>query len=116
MKELVFKGESNEVLTNSLLVAEKFGKDHKRVLQDIRDLKCSNQFRQHNFVLSSYYSDQNRELPMYVMNKDGFTLLVMGYTGETAMKYSRIYLEGSDKTITFVPYIYHYDANSRTTI
>lgn len=31
------------------------------------------------------------------------------------MKYSRIYLEGSDKTITFVPYIYHYDANSRTT-
>nr|DAL88096.1 MAG TPA: hypothetical protein [Caudoviricetes sp.] len=31
------------------------------------------------------------------------------------MKYSRIYLEGSDKTITFVPYNYHYDANSRTT-
>lgn len=97
MKELVFKGESNEVLTNSLLVAEKFGKDHKRVLQDIRDLKCSNQFRQHNFVLSSYYSDQNRELPMYVMNKDGFTLLVMGYTGETAMKFKEDYIEAFNK-------------------
>nr|DAZ09945.1 MAG TPA: KilAC domain protein [Caudoviricetes sp.] len=97
MKDLVFKGESNEVLTNSLLVAEKFGKDHKRVLQDIRDLKCSNQFRQHNFVLSSYYSDQNRELPMYVMNKDGFTLLVMGYTGETAMKFKEDYIEAFNK-------------------
>lgn len=97
MKELVFKGESNQVLTNSLLVAEKFGKDHKRVLQDIRDLKCSNQFRQHNFVLSSYCSDQNRELPMYVMNKDGFTLLVMGYTGETAMKFKEDYIEAFNK-------------------
>jgi anti-repressor protein len=97
MKELVFKGESNQVLTNSLLVAEKFGKDHKRVLQDIRDLKCSNQFRQHNFVLSSYCNEQNRELPMYVMNKDGFTLLVMGYTGETAMKFKEDYIDAFNK-------------------
>lgn len=78
MKELVFKGESNEVLTNSLLVAEKFGKDHKRVLQDIRDLKCSNQFRQHNFVLSSYYSDQNRELPTFVLLLDVGIAIVTG--------------------------------------
>ena len=97
MKDLVFKGESNQVLTNSLLVAEKFGKDHKRVLQDIRDLKCSNQFRQHNFVLSSYCNEQNRELPMYVMNKDGFTLLVMGYTGETAMKFKEDYIDAFNK-------------------
>lgn len=93
MKELVFKGESNQVLTNSLLVAEKFGKEHKRVMQDIRELKCSNQFKQHNFVLSSYKSEQNRELPMYVMNKDGFTLLVMGYTGEIAMKFKEEYIK-----------------------
>lgn len=93
MGELVFKGESNQVLTNSLLVAEKFGKEHKRVMQDIRELKCSNQFKQHNFVLSSYKSEQNRELPMYVMNKDGFTLLVMGYIGETAMKFKEEYIK-----------------------
>ncbi|WAX07472.1 hypothetical protein BF766P1_00036 [Bacteroides phage BF766P1] len=97
MKDLVFKGESNQVLTNSLLVAEKFGKEHKRVLQDIRDLKCSNQFKQHNFVLSSYCNDQNRELPMYVMNRDGFTLLVMGYTGEDAMKFKEDYIDSFNK-------------------
>nr|DAP92375.1 MAG TPA: hypothetical protein [Caudoviricetes sp.] len=33
MKELVFKGESNQVLTNSLLVADKFGKEHGDVLR-----------------------------------------------------------------------------------
>lgn len=33
MKELVFKGEGNQALTNSLLVAEKFGKEHRRVMQ-----------------------------------------------------------------------------------
>lgn len=97
MKDLVFKGESNQVLTNSLLVAEKFGKEHKRVLQDIRDLKCSNKFKQHSFVLSSYCNDQNRELPMYVMNRDGFTLLVMGYTGEDAMKFKEDYIDSFNK-------------------
>ena len=59
MNELVFKGENNQVLTNSLLVAEKFGKEHRGVMQDIRELGCSQFFREHNFVLSSYNSQQN---------------------------------------------------------
>lgn len=38
MTELVFKGQNDQVLTNSLLVAEKFGKEHKHVLDAIREL------------------------------------------------------------------------------
>jgi phage regulator Rha-like protein len=38
MNELVFKGQNDQVLTNSLLVAEKFGKEHKNVLSSIREL------------------------------------------------------------------------------
>lgn len=38
MTELVFKGQNDQVLTNSLLVAEKFGKEHKHVLDVIREL------------------------------------------------------------------------------
>lgn len=91
-KQIVFKGQNDQVLTNSLLVAEKFGKEHKRILQDIRELKCSEEFRQHHFVLSSYVNGQNRELPMYVMDKDGFVLLVMGYTGELAMAFKEEYI------------------------
>ena len=38
MTELVFKGQNDQILTNSLLVAEKFGKEHKHVLDAIREL------------------------------------------------------------------------------
>jgi len=92
MNELVFKGDNNQALTTSLLVAEKFGKEHRRIMQDIRNLSCSGEFREHNFVLSYYTSQQNKNLPMYAMTKDGFTFLVMGYTGETAGKFKEDYI------------------------
>ena len=92
MKELVFKGEGNQALTNSLLVAEKFGKEHRRVMQDIRELGCSEEFRVHKFVQSSYINSQNKEMPMIIMTKDGFTLLAMGYTGDMAMKFKEEYI------------------------
>jgi len=38
MNNLVFRGADNQALTNSLLVAEKFGKNHQHVLRDIREL------------------------------------------------------------------------------
>jgi Rha family phage regulatory protein len=84
------KREVNVV--TSLDVAETFVKEHKRILQDIRELGCSEEFRQHNFVLSSYMSEQNKKLPMYYMTRDGFTLLAMGYTGEKAMQFKEAYI------------------------
>lgn len=97
MKELVFKGESNQVLTNSLLVAEKFGKEHNKVIRDIQNLSCSDEFRAANFGVSSYISLQNKELPMYVMTKDGFSFLVMGYTGVKAGVFKEEYIKAFNK-------------------
>ncbi len=79
-------------VVTSLDVAETFGKEHRRVLQDIRELECSEDFNQHNFVLISYKDSMNRNKPMYYMTRDGFTLLVMGYTGEKAMKFKEAYI------------------------
>ena len=78
----------------SLQVAEHFGKNHKDVLRDIRQLLESDEdgFGERNFALSSYLSEQNKELPMYVMSKDGFVLLVMGYTGSEAMRMKKAYI------------------------
>ena len=78
-----------EVLAvTSLQVAESFGKNHRDVLRDIRQLLEPDEdgFGERNFALSSYLSEQNKELPMYVMSKDGFVLLVMGYTGPEAIR------------------------------
>lgn len=97
MKELVFKGDSNQVLTNSLLVAEKFGKEHNKVIRDIQNLSCSDEFRAANFGVSSYISLQNKELPMYVMTKDGFSFLVMGYTGVKAGMFKEEYIKAFNK-------------------
>lgn len=87
----ISKGKEVTVAT-SLDVAETFGKEHRRVLQDIRDLKCSEEFRLHNFVQSSYVNEQGHNQSMFIMTKDGFTLLAMGYTGEKAMKFKEAYI------------------------
>lgn len=99
MKELVFKGESNQVLTNSLLVAEKFGKEHRNVMQSINGLinSAENSAVLKMFVISSYIASNNKENPMYVMNRDGFTLLAMGFTGEKALQFKLEYINAFNK-------------------
>lgn len=92
MGKLVFI-QDGKAVTDSLLVADVFNKEHRRVLQDIRELGCSEKFRQHNFVQSSYLNSQNKEMPMYYMSEKGFTMLVMGYTGPKAMEFKEKYIE-----------------------
>lgn len=92
MNELVFI-ENGQAVTDSLTVAEVFGKEHRRVLQDIRDMECSEKFREHNFVQSTYVNSQKKEMPKYSMSKKGFTLLAMGYTGKQAMIFKEAYIE-----------------------
>ena len=95
MTELVFKGQNDQVLTNSLLVAEKFGKEHKHVLDAIRGLiqGCAGTSAGPMFVETIYVNEQNRqEYPMFVMNRDGFTLLAMGFTGKKALKFKLDYI------------------------
>lgn len=95
MTDLVFKGRNDQVLTNSLLVAEKFGKGHKHVLDAIRELiqGCAETSADPMFVETIYVNEQNRqEYPMFVMNRDGFTLLAMGFTGKKALKFKLDYI------------------------
>lgn len=90
--EVMKFGREEVPAVTSLDIAETFGKEHRRVLQDIRELGCSEEFRLHNFVQSSYENAQGKTQPLYVMTRDGFTLLVMGYTGEIAMKFKEAYI------------------------
>jgi Rha family phage regulatory protein len=80
------------VVVSSRDVARVFEKDHHKVLRDIRELGCSREFRLSNFGQSSYINEQGREMPEYLMTRDGFTLLAMGYTGPKAMKFKEAYI------------------------
>lgn len=92
MKELVFQGENNQALTNSLLVAEKFGKKHYHVTDAIKNLLNSHEKSCQLFVSATYVDNSGKENPMYVMNRDGFTLLAMGFTGKKALQFKMDYI------------------------
>lgn len=95
MNELVFKGANDQVLTNSLLVAEKFGKEHKHVLDAIRELikGCAENSADPMFAETTYINEQNgQEYPMFIMNRDGFTLLAMGFNGKKALLFKLDYI------------------------
>ena len=73
--------------TTSRDVAEVFGKEHKNVLRDIETLECSEEFSRLNFEPISDEDSYKQKQKAYKMTRDGFTLLVMGYTGEKAMQF-----------------------------
>lgn len=92
----VYRGERNQPLTNSKLVAEVFEKEHKNVMQSIRKLMegtAQNSAVRQMFSESTYLNEQNKEQPMFIMNQDGFTLLAMGFNGKKAMEFKLKYIE-----------------------
>jgi len=91
MSQLVFVNDGKAV-TDSLTVAEVFGKEHRRVMQDIRELECSEEFSLHNFVQSNYSNGRGRSYEKFIITQDGFTLLAMGYTGKEAMRFKENYI------------------------
>lgn len=94
MNNLVFKSKNNQALTNSLLVAEKFEKKHKDVIEVINNIlsRAENSAVFSMFVKSSYIASNGKENPMYIMNRDGFTLLAMGFTGDKALQFKLDYI------------------------
>ena len=97
MEEIVFRGANDQAMTSSLLVAKEFGKAHAKVMRDIENLNCSDEFRLANFGDSSFKNEQGREFPMVTMTKDGFSFLVMGYTGKKAARFKEAYINAFNK-------------------
>ena len=82
-------------VVTSLDVAETFGKEHKNVLADIRNIQSDISSAEFSalFYEEAYTASNGKKNPMYFMNRDGFTLLVMGYTGEKAMQFKLAYIK-----------------------
>lgn len=97
MTELVFKSDRGNPVTNSLLVAEKFEKQHLHVLRDIDSLKKDVSNFGLMFFESTYPDSYGRPQRMYVMSRDGFTLLAMGFTGKKAMSFKLDFLSAFNK-------------------
>lgn len=80
--------KNDQAVTTSLIVAEQFGKNHQHILRDIDELKRGVQNWTDLFQESTYIHPQNKqEYRMYYMNRDGFSLLAMGFTGTKALAF-----------------------------
>ncbi|WP_438335730.1 Rha family transcriptional regulator [Edwardsiella tarda] len=82
-------------ITTSVAVADFFGKQHKHVLEKIRNLECSPAFTTANFsaiVVTAQAGFDQREVDAYEMTKDGFVFLVMGFTGKKAAAFKEAYI------------------------
>lgn len=97
MANLVFKDSNGNDVTTSLIVAQVFGKEHKNVVRDIENLSCSESFNRLNFERITYKDARNREQTAYEMTKDGFSFLVMGYTGTKAGEFKERFINEFNK-------------------
>lgn len=93
-KELVIL-KNNQAVTSSLQVAEAFEKEHKVVLKAIDGLREGLAQNYANYFWDDTYThpSNNRSFRMVYMNRDGFSLLGMGFTGQKAMDFKIKYID-----------------------
>lgn len=116
---------NGDLVVDSLTVAEKFGKEHKKVLRDIKKRIADIEelgdepnfgpiFSEDYFSQGDYQDSYGRTKPLYYMNQKGFTFLVMSYTGKEATKYKLAYIEQFERmrlamskpvTLTYIEFI-----------
>lgn len=96
LTNVVYKTEKGTPVTDSLKVAQVFGKLHKNVMKSIRGL-AQNLANRTWFYETTYKDAQGKTQPMFLMNRDGFSLLAMGLTGAKAMQFKVGFIEQFNK-------------------
>lgn len=76
-----------KAFTTSQKIADYFGKSHKNVLRKIRQTinECPDDFARLNYEPADFIDKNGETQPMYKLTKDGYMLVVMGFTGAAAM-------------------------------
>ena len=92
-------GKKNEevLVTSSRMVADAFGKRHSDVLESIENIKTENSAVTSMFFETSYQAGTGKNYKEYIMNRDGFSLLAMGFTGAEALKWKLKYIDAFNK-------------------
>lgn len=83
---------NGQVVVSSRDIAEHFEKQHKNVIQGIENLKAENSALTSMFYETSYTAGTGKAYKEYLMTKDGFSLLVMGFTGAKALDWKLKYI------------------------
>lgn len=109
MNELVYL-KNDEAVCDSLQVAEKFHKRHDKLVSEIERMYpgligrgCAQNGGHPMFIKTTYIHHQNNQsYPKYIMNRDGFSLLVMGFTGKKALEWKLQYIKAFNQMESFI--------------
>ena len=102
MNNLVTVNKDNTATTTTLKIAETFGKQHKDVLKKLEKLDLPKSFNERNFAPVKYTDTKGEKRPMYNVTRDGFTFLVMGFTGKKAANFKIAYIEAFNKMEQYI--------------
>ena len=94
----IFASKKYEAMVDSRFVANFFERNHQHIMEAIRKIVVSesgysSEFRQSNFRQSTYINEQNKTQPCYIMTRDGFVALAMGFTGKKANQFKEMYIK-----------------------
>lgn len=114
MKELIpmneyglFADKKDVAWADSRYVAKFLEKRHDHILRDIVKITAPNSglsadFVKTNYIKSSYKDESGKTNPCYIMTRDGFSMLVMGYTRKKAMQFKEMYIKRFDEMESFI--------------
>lgn len=91
MTDIILSTQNGEPVASSRQIAENFGKEHKHVLDAVKNLVAENSAAKSMFHPATF-ENRGKQYPMYLMNRDGFSLLVMGFTGKAALEWKLKYI------------------------
>lgn len=100
--EIVVNQIDGELVVSSRQVAEDFGKKHKHVLEAIENIKAQNSAVTKMFIESSYKAGTGKNYKEYLLTRDGFSLLVMGFTGPEALEWKLKYIEAFNNMESYI--------------
>lgn len=91
MTDIILSTQNGEPVASSRDVAKRFGKEHKNVMQAVANLVAENSAAKSMFHPATF-ENRGKKYPMYLMNRDGFSLLAMGFTGKEAVQWKLKYI------------------------
>lgn len=92
MNDIILSTQNGEPVASSREVAKRFGKEHKHVLAAIRQILVAENSAT-IFFHETAFEYRGQRFPEYLMNRDGFALLAMGFTGKEAVTWKLKYIE-----------------------
>jgi Rha family phage regulatory protein len=89
-------------VVSSRKVADVFNKNHQHVMEAIRNCGCSDEFGRSNFRQTTYKDSHGRKQPEYLLTKNGFAFIAMGFTGKKAAQFKEVFINRFDEMEQYI--------------